>query len=65
MKICFSIVLTPFEATNAFISGRAKVVRVEEISGTEQRGVGAFIERYRFGVNSRVRLGFRLGSVRF
>ena len=37
-------------ATNAFIRGRAKVVRVEEISGTEQRGVGAFIERYRFGV---------------
>jgi c-di-GMP-binding flagellar brake protein YcgR len=50
MKIWFSIMLTPFEATNAFISGRARVVRVEEIGGIEQRGVGAVIERYRFGV---------------
>jgi hypothetical protein len=52
MKISFSIMLTPFEATNAFISGRARVVRVEEISGTEQRGVGAVIERSRFGETS-------------
>ncbi|SRR5258708_33726059 len=51
-RIWFSIMLPPFEDTNAFISGRARVVRVEEISGTEQRGVGAVIEGYRFGKTS-------------
>lgn len=48
-RIWFSITLTPFEATNAFISGHARVVRVEEISGTEQQGIGAVIEGYKFG----------------
>jgi PilZ domain-containing protein len=51
-KIWFSIMLTPSETTTALISGRARVVRVEEISGTEQRGIGAVIEGYRFGKTS-------------
>jgi c-di-GMP-binding flagellar brake protein YcgR len=53
MKIGFSI-MPPWEltqATHPFISGRARVVRVEEVagSGAERVGVGTAIERYKFG----------------
>jgi len=53
MKFEFSI-LPPWEmsqATHAFISGRARVVRVEEVSDSDvdRVGVGAMIERYKFG----------------
>ena len=48
MKMWFSIVLPPFEATNVFISGSARVVRVEELIEVEQQGVGAVIEGYKF-----------------
>ena len=53
MKIGFSI-MPPWEdtqPTHAFISGRARVVRVEEISdsGIDHVGVGAVIESYKFG----------------
>ena len=53
MKIGFSI-MPPWEGTqgtHAFISGRARVVRVEEVSesSVNRVGVGAMIERYKFG----------------
>jgi c-di-GMP-binding flagellar brake protein YcgR len=50
MKIGFSI-MPPGEATNAFISGKARVVRVEEISddSIDHVGVGAVIGKYKFG----------------
>ncbi len=53
MKIGFSI-MPPWEvtqATHAFISGRARVVRVEQISNNsiDHVGVGALIETYKFG----------------
>jgi c-di-GMP-binding flagellar brake protein YcgR len=53
MKFEFSI-MPPWEmtqATHAFISGRARVVRVEEVSESDidRVGVGAMIERYKFG----------------
>ncbi len=53
MKFGFSI-MPPWEvaqATRAFISGRARVVRVEEVSesNVDHVGVGAVIERYKFG----------------
>ncbi len=46
----FSI-MPPWEATHAFISGRASVVRVEEVSqsGADRVGVGVVIGRYKFG----------------
>ena len=39
------------EGTHAFISGRARVVRVEEVSesSVDHVGVGAVIEAYKFG----------------
>ena len=51
MKIGFSIMPPWEEATHAFISGRARVVRVEEVSDSsiDQVGVGAMIETYKFG----------------
>ena len=41
------------QATRAFVSGRARVVRVEEISdGTaDHMGVGAVMEGYKFGLS--------------
>jgi len=53
MKFGFSI-MPPWEvtqATHAFISGRARVVRMEEVSeiSVDRVGVGAVIEGYRFG----------------
>jgi c-di-GMP-binding flagellar brake protein YcgR len=53
MKIGFSII-PPWEdtqPTHAFIRGRARVVRVEEVSdsGIDHVGVGAVIESYKFG----------------
>jgi hypothetical protein len=50
MKIAFSI-MPPWEAADAFISGQARVMRVEEISqsAADRVGVGAVIEGYRFG----------------
>ncbi len=53
MKFGFSI-MPPWEvtqATHAFISGRARAVRVEEVSesGVDRVGVGAMIEGYKFG----------------
>jgi len=53
MKFEFSI-MPPWEvaqATHAFISGRARAVRVEEVSESNvgRVGVGAMIERYKFG----------------
>ena len=43
--------MPPGEATNAFISGKARVVRVEEISddSIDHVGVGAVIGKYKFG----------------
>jgi len=51
MKIGFSIMPPWEEATHAFISGRARVVRVEEVSDSsiDRVGVGAVIEAYKFG----------------
>ncbi len=51
MKIGFSIMPPWEEATHAFISGRARVVRVEEVSDSsvDHVGVGAVIEAYKFG----------------
>jgi hypothetical protein len=54
-KFGFSI-MPPWEftqATRAFISGRARVVRVEEIwDGTaDHMGVGAVMEGYKFGLS--------------
>jgi len=51
MKIGFSIMPPWEEATHAFISGRARVVRVEEVSDSsiDHVGVGAAIEAYKFG----------------
>jgi hypothetical protein len=54
-KFGFSI-MPPWEftqATRAFISGRARVVRVEEIwDGTAHHmGVGAVMEGYKFGLS--------------
>jgi len=39
------------QGTYAFISGRARVMRVEELSesNVDRKGVGARIERYKFG----------------
>ena len=39
------------QPTHAFIRGRARVVRVEEVSdsGIDHVGVGAVIESYKFG----------------
>jgi hypothetical protein len=39
------------QATHAFISGRARVVRVEELSesSVDRVGVGTMIEGYKFG----------------
>jgi c-di-GMP-binding flagellar brake protein YcgR len=50
MGIGFSI-MPPWEATHAFISGRARVMRVEEASqsGADRVGVGVAIGRYKFG----------------
>lgn len=50
MKFGFSI-MPPWEATNAFISGRAIVVRVEDVSddSIDHVGVGAVIGKYKFG----------------
>jgi hypothetical protein len=53
MKIGFSI-MPPWEVTqapHAFISGRARVMRVEEISesSVDRVGVGVVIEGYKFG----------------
>jgi hypothetical protein len=53
MKFGFSI-MPPWEVaqtTHAFISGRARAVRVEEVSesNVDRVGVGAVIERYKFG----------------
>jgi len=53
MKFEFSI-MPPWEvaqATHAFISGRARVVRVEEVSesNVDRVGVAAVIEKYKFG----------------
>jgi len=53
MNFGFSI-MPPWEvaqATNAFVSGRARAVRVEEVSVSNvgRVGVGAMIERYKFG----------------
>jgi c-di-GMP-binding flagellar brake protein YcgR len=53
MKFGFSI-MPPWnvaQGTHAFISGRAMVVRVEEVleSNVDRVGVGAKIERYKFG----------------
>jgi hypothetical protein len=53
MKIRFSI-MPPWEiteASHAFIIGRARVARVEEVSENSNNhvGVGAVIERYQFG----------------
>jgi len=52
-KFSFSI-MPPWEVaqgTHAFISGRARVMRVEEVSESnlDRMGVGARIERYKFG----------------
>jgi c-di-GMP-binding flagellar brake protein YcgR len=51
MKIRFSIMPPWEEGTQAFISGRARVARVEEVSESngDQTGVGAVIETYKFG----------------
>lgn len=51
MKIGFSIMPPWDEGIHAFISGRARVVRVEEVSesSVDHVGVGAVIEAYRFG----------------
>jgi len=53
MKFWFSI-MPPWEvaqAIHAFISGRARVMRVEEVSesNVDRTGVGALVERYKFG----------------
>ena len=50
MKFRFAI-MPPWEATNAFINGRARVVRVEEVSddSIDHVGVGAVIGKYKFG----------------
>jgi c-di-GMP-binding flagellar brake protein YcgR len=50
-KFGFSI-MPPWETTSAFISGRARVVRVEEVSdgGIDHVGVGAVVEKYSSGV---------------
>jgi len=53
MRFGFSI-MPPWEvaqATHAFISGRARAVRVEEVSegNVDRVGVGAVIERHKFG----------------
>jgi PilZ domain len=54
-KFGFSI-MPPWEftqATRAFISGRARVVRVEEIwdDTADHTGVGAVMEGYKFGLS--------------
>jgi len=48
MKMWFSIKLPPWESTNAFIRGRARVTRVEG-GEEESHGIGAVIEGYKFG----------------
>jgi c-di-GMP-binding flagellar brake protein YcgR len=51
MKIRFSIMPPWEEGTHEFITGRARVARVEEVSvsSVDQVGVGAEIEAYKFG----------------
>ena len=51
MKIQFSIMPPWEEGTHSFISGRARVTRVEEVSesSVDHVGVGAVIEAYKFG----------------
>jgi c-di-GMP-binding flagellar brake protein YcgR len=51
MKIRFSIMPSWEEGTHAFISGRARVARVEVISESsdDHVGVGALIEAYKLG----------------
>ena len=51
MKIRFSIMPPLEEDTHEFISGRARVARVEEVSesSVDHVGVGAVIEAYKFG----------------
>ena len=51
MKIRFSIMPPWEEGTHAFISGRARVARVEEVSesSVDRVGVGAVIEAYKLG----------------
>jgi len=51
MKIRFSIMPPWEEGIQAFISGRARVARVEEVSesSADHVGVGAVIEAYKFG----------------
>jgi c-di-GMP-binding flagellar brake protein YcgR len=51
MKIGFSIMPPWEETTHAFITGWARVVRVEEVSesSVDHLGVGAVIETYKFG----------------
>jgi c-di-GMP-binding flagellar brake protein YcgR len=53
MKFGFSII-PPWDVaqtSHAFISGRARAVRVDEVSDSnvDRVGVGAMIERYKFG----------------
>ena len=48
--------MPPWESTQAnhgFISGRARVVRVEEVSDSsaDRMGVGAVMEGYKFGLS--------------
>jgi hypothetical protein len=40
------------QVTHAFISGRARVVRVEEVSDSsaDRMGIGAVMEGYKFGL---------------
>jgi len=51
MKIRFAIMPPWEEGTRAFISGRARVARVERVSenSADHVGVGAVIEAYKFG----------------
>jgi c-di-GMP-binding flagellar brake protein YcgR len=51
MKIRFAIMPPWEEGTRAFISGRARVARVERVSeqSADDVGVGAVIEAYKFG----------------
>ncbi len=51
MKIRFSIMPPLEEDPHEFISGRARVARVEEVSesSVDHVGVGAVIEAYKFG----------------
>ena len=63
MRIEFSI-MPPWEATHAFISGQARVIRVEEVSesGADRVGVGAAIGRYKFGQTESPRRNFAISD---